>query len=103
MKNISKRKYSLVQGQSEIVDSYIPPLNAKLYIYEIGGNCAFHPDVKCQICFGDTECLFVTHGDGQQKVGINLVGDGITALKITLKNDSEFAETIGGYYKGHES
>jgi len=99
--SLDTRFYVSVSANDSEVDDCTPDNGKIVCIYEVGGNgCASH-DVKVQITFG-TEILFSTHGDAVHKTSICLTGDGSKKLSISLINDSDVAETIGGFYKGTE-
>jgi len=106
MGDLSKRFYMRVAGSDEEHVDYVPGTNEKVYIYEIGGNAALSPDTKVELVWdadGTPEVLFSTHGDAIHKTQILITGENSKVLRLKLTNDSESAETIGGYYSATEA
>jgi len=98
---IETRFYKQVASSSVETNECILASNEKIYLTEFGGNAVYSKDVKVEIIW-DTTILLATHGDTVQKTAEELIGDGIKILKIVLTNDSEQAETVGGYYMGEK-
>ena len=99
MFNVQEIKIATVPSNSTVTHDYSVDNGKKVIIRQFAGNACFNSSVKVEITFGD-EVLFVTHGESIWNIDKELTGDGTKKVRISLVNDSDFAETIGGYWMG---
>ena len=96
---IEDRYYKQVQESSSSIKEYLVPEGITVKFIQFGGDAAYSNLVKVEIVFGDI-ILFSTHSSTVQDSIYEVVGDGEKSIKINLVNDTEVAETIGGYWIG---
>lgn len=90
------RYYNSVDANSIDEYSCTPGVGDEIYFKEVGGSACYDKDVKVEIFWGD-ELLLCTHGDMSRRTNFEAFGNGVTSFKIKLTNDSDSAETVGGY------
>lgn len=67
------------------------------------GSAAYLPDAVVSIIWdpdGTPEILDLTHGDKDADVGVDITGDGIKVLRISLLNDTNTTQILGAHWEG---
>lgn len=104
MAMIERRFYQAVGGSSTVTLDYTVPSGVVLDFRKFGGNAASTPDTEVSIYWdpaGVNELLFSTHGDAYDEPhDKSVTGNGSKVVRIRLRNDQLFAETLGGYWIG---
>ena len=94
------RYYAAVTGNTTSTSDYTPANGEELSLEILGGDASQSTDVKIEITWdpaGTPELLFSTHGSNQCHTTKVFTGNGTKVLRISLVNDSDVTETIGGF------
>ena len=103
--DINQRLYKKVNGSSSETLDYVPPNGERIWVVNMGVSSSQVPDTVACIAWGNPlapmEILLSSYSEALHKeVNLELIGDGVKALRIYLANDlTEFAY-MGGFVQG---